>query len=63
MSLMTSPTYSQVLRNALDRHVSAQIQGVALELAGIAALGISEFDFDLPQRIAHQAKHPLDRQK
>jgi hypothetical protein len=56
------PTYSQVLRNALDRHVPAQIQGVAFELAGVAPLRISEFDFDLPQRIAHQAKHALDGQ-
>jgi hypothetical protein len=56
------PTYSQVLRNALDRHVPTQIQSVALELAGVASLGISEFDCDLPQRIAHQAKHALDGQ-
>jgi hypothetical protein len=57
-----TPTYSQVLRNAFDRHVPAQIQSVALELTRVASLGISEFDCDLPQCITHQTQHPLDGQ-
>jgi hypothetical protein len=46
----------------LDGHTSAQIQGVALELPGVAPSGISETELDLSQTITPRAKHTLNGQ-
>ena len=42
------PTDLQVLGHVLDGHVPRQLQGVALEGAGVVLLGIGKADLDLP---------------
>ena len=42
------PTDLEVLGHVLDGHVPGQLQGVALEGAGVAFLGIGEAELDLP---------------
>jgi hypothetical protein len=52
------PTDLEVLGHVLDGHVPGQIQGVALEGAGVAFLGIGEADLDLTHAVTDRTPDP-----
>jgi hypothetical protein len=55
------PADAQVLGHVLDSHVPAQLQGVALEGAGVAAAGLGEGHLDLADVAAREAQDAWHR--